>query len=92
MRYSATASENWICRFLYKISRRKFFLTATDRCNANIRSLASLLILLVLVLLILLILLILVLLVLLLILILLLVLVLIVLVVHEVSPRFRDYY
>lgn len=91
MRYSATASENWICRFLYKISRRKFFLTATDRCNANIRSLASLLILLVLVL-VLLILLILVLLVLLLILILLLVLVLIVLVVHEVSPRFRDYY
>ena len=80
MRYSATASENWICRFLYKISRRKFFLTATDRCNANIRSLASLLILLVLVLLILLIL---VLLVLLLILILLLVLVLIVLVVHD---------
>lgn len=91
MRYSATASENWICRFLYKISRRKFFLTATDRCNANIRSLASLLILILLVL-VLLILLILVLLVLLLILILLLVLVLIVLVVHEVSPRFRDYY
>lgn len=89
MRYSATVSENWICRFSYKISRRKFFLTATDRCNANIRSLASLLILLVLVLLILLIL---VLLVLLLILILLPVLVLIVLVVHEVSPRFRDYY
>lgn len=91
MRYSATVSENWICRFLYKISRRKFFLTATDRCNANIRSLASLLILILLVL-VLLILLILVLLVLLLILILLLVLVLIVLVVHEVSPRFRDYY
>ena len=91
MRYSATASENWICRFLYKISRRKYFLTATDRCNANIRSLASLLILILLVL-VLLILLILVLLVLLLILILLLVLVLIVLVVHEVSPRFRDYY
>ena len=91
MRYSATASENWICRFLYKISRRKFFLTATDRCNANIRSLASLLILILLVL-VLLILLILVLLVLLLILILLPVLVLIVLVVHEVSPRFRDYY
>lgn len=88
MRYSATASENWICRFLYKISRRKFFLTATDRCNANIRSLASLLILILLVL----VLLILVLLVLLLILILLLVLVLIVLVVHEVSPLFRDYY
>lgn len=91
MRYSATVSENWICRFSYKISRRKFFLTATDRCNANIRSLASLLILILLVL-VLLILLILVLLVLLLILILLPVLVLIVLVVHEVSPRFRDYY